>query len=571
MPPSISDIGRTIRNIKRAQEILTVLARYGFGDVLQELKLDRVAFEGRRLIGLTKKGEEHHREPQAVRLRQAMEELGPTFIKMAQILSTRRDLIPEEWAAEFRKLQSDVPAVPAEKIEPHLRGLYNGDFDERFREVDFNAFAAASIGQAHAATLADGTPVILKVLRPGIRRVLESDIEILRALAEFAESRFADLGYSPTRVIDQFERQVLRETDLLLELRNIRRMAGSFEDEPGVGFPDVYREHSRDGVICMQRIEGELLATAGPDAFTDDERRAIVSLGAGAVFRQCFEIGFFHADPHPGNMFVVRDAEAPDGLRLVFIDCGMVGHIDPRTAEQLADLVHGTVKGELDRVIDVVVTLTDAGPAIASDRAFRADVWEFISRFQADSLAELQMGALLEDFFSKVRRHQLECPADIVYLIKAVTTIEGVGEAICPEFDLIGHVTPHVERLVRRRYGFSAIRARVENAAVGYADLVERLPRDMRDLLQMFRRDKVVVKLQHQGLDRLTDELERASGNIAYALVISALVVGAAILFMAAAVSRGVGGGTALSVLAVTLMLMGAFLAIVRIVSALRR
>lgn len=561
MAARIPNLRRTIRNIKRGQEIVAVLAKYGFTDIVQELAIDRLVLQGKRLVGLDKPGEEITRQPQAVRLRQAMESLGPSFVKMAQILATRPDLIPEDWAHEFAKLQSGVPPIPADEIRPHIESLYRGNIDEHFGSIEYDSFAAASMAQAHHATLTDGTPVILKVLRPGVRRVLEADIEIVRALAEIAESRFEDMGYSPVQVVEQFERQVRREIDLTLELRSIRRMAGAFQDHPRLRFPRTYPEHSNRHVLCMEHVQGVLLSSDEADDFTDAERRDIVAIGSDAVFRQCFEIGFFHADPHPGNIFVLRETPEPPehpskpdgdnaadqrtlpspdtGVRLCFIDYGMTGHIDPHSAELLADLVHGTISGELTRVIDVIVELTDMTPVAASSRVFKADVWEFISRFQTGNIADLEMGALLEEFFAKIRRHRLRCPPDIVYLIKAITTIEGVGEKVCPDFDLVSHVRPHIENLVRRRYGFKAVRQRFQNTAMGYAELAESLPRELRALSKMVRHEQMMVKVRHQGLDEVTNELETASRNISLALIISALLVCGSILFLANTASSG--------------------------------
>jgi len=530
MPTRVPNLGRTIRNIRRAREILSIFAAYGFRDVIQELDLDRLVLRGRRMIGLGKPGEQVTREPQAVRLRKAMESLGPTFIKLAQVLSTRPDLIPEEWAKEFAKLQSDVPPETPENMRRHIRAQFGADADELFDSIEYESMAAASIAQAHRATLQDGTEVLLKVLRPGVEEELDADIEILRALAGFVEKRFADLGYSPTQVLEQFERQVRREIDLRLELRSIQRMARAFEHDDRLRFPAVYPDRSTRRVLCMEHIHGVLLTEREEGTFSAEERREIVAIGSDAVFRQCFELGFFHADPHPGNIIVVRES---DGLRFCFIDYGMMGHIDPRSAELLADLVQGTIGGDLDRVIDVVVELASATPNIAENRAFRADAWEFISRFQHATLADLQMGALLDEFFSKIRRNGLRVPADIVYLIKAITTIEGVGEAICPEFDIVTHVRPHVERLVNRRYGLAALRRRVRGGMLGYAELMERLPRDMRNLLHIVRHDQATLNLEHKGLDQITNELETASRNISYALVMSALIVGGSILILA--------------------------------------
>ena len=586
MPAHIPNLKRTIRNIKRAQDIIAVLVRFGFTDVVQELSIDRLLLKGKRLVGLDKPGEEISRQPHSVRLRKAAVELGPSFVKLAQILATRPDLIPEDWAKEFAKLQSGVPAVPADEIRPHIEKIFDGEVDKHFRSIDYESFAAASVGQAHRAVLHDGTEVILKVLRPGIRKTIESDIEIMRALAEIAESRFEDMGYSPTEVVEQFERQVMRELDLALELRSMRRMARAFADHPRLTFPEAYEEHSNKSILCLERIHGTLLSEMTPDEFTDAERRDIVSIGSEVVFRQCFEHGFFHADPHPGNIFVLRDtpatpapsssstelatapgagaelAENDTGIRICLIDFGMTGNIDPHTQELLADLVHGTVNGDLDRVIDVVVALTDMKPIQASSRRFRSDVWEFISKFQTGSLADIEMGALLNEFFRKLKRHRLRCPSDIVYLIKAITTIEGVAEAICPEFDLVGHVQPQIESLVKRRYGFAAMRRRVQNTTIGYAELVENAPRDLKALTKMIRQEQLAVQLKHEGLEDLTDEIEQASKNISFSLHIAALLVCGAIFFLAEAAGQGSYG--VLTALGTISILLGGTVAIYR-------
>jgi len=558
MPTRVPNLGRTIRNIRRAREILSVFAAYGFRDVIQELDLDRLVLRGRRMIGLGKPGDEVNRKSQAVRLREAMEELGPTFIKLAQVLSTRPDLIPEEWANEFKRLQSDVPPEDPDRMRRHIERELGGRADELFASIESEAMAAASIAQAHRATLPDGTQVILKVLRPDVEEMLDADIEIMHALASFVEARFTDLGYSPTRVIEQFDRQVRREVDLRLERRSIERMAKAFTDDPRMYFPAVYPERSGRRVLCMEHIHGLLLTHTSPDSFTDEERREIVSIGTDAVFRQCFELGFFHADPHPGNIIIMRTDE---GIRFCFIDYGMTGHIDPRSAELLADLVQGTIATDLDRVIDVVVELSGASPTIAEDRAFRADAWEFLARFQNASLADLQMGSLLDEFFSKIRRNGLRVPADIVYLIKSITTIEGVGEWICPGFDIVGHVRPHVERLVNRRYGISAMRRRLRGSMIGYAELAEQIPRDLRSMLYMLRHEQATLNLEHRGLDKITRELETASRNISYALVMSALIVGGAILILAEAGSGGTGG--ILTVAGVLMILIAAGMSLV--------
>jgi ubiquinone biosynthesis protein len=564
LPSNIANLGRTIRNIRRAREIIGVLVSFGFGEAVRDLELDRLVQRGRRMVGLGAKDavqSDMQRKPTAVRLREAMEELGPTFVKLAQVLSTRPDLIPPEWAEEFTKLQSTVKPVPADEIREYIDALVeempaqskDGEGGAHFASIEYESMAAGSIAQAHRATLVDGTGVVLKVLRPGIEEVIESDLEIMATLAEFVEDRFSDLGYSPVQVVEQFRRQVRREIDLELERRSMARMVSAFAEDPRVVFPKVYPQHSTPAILCMERIDGVLLSDFKKDkhSFSEAQRREIVAIGSDVVFKQCFEAGFFHADPHPGNIFVLvgLPVEGPNAIdeddtrelmrreasdiRLCFIDYGMTGNIDPRTAEVLADLVQGTIAGDLDRVLDVVVELTGESPLMVHDRAFRSDAWEFISRFQSATLADLRMGALLSEFFAKLRKHKLRVPADIVYLIKAITTIEGVGEMVCPSFDLVDHVRPHIEGLLRRRYGFRAAKRRVQGAVLGYAELAERAPREVAGILHMLRSEELGVQLKHHGLSEVTDELERASRNISYSLVVAALIVGGSIMLLA--------------------------------------
>ncbi len=526
-----SKISRTIRNIRRAQEIVSVLARYGFTDVLQEFGIDRFVESGRRKLRMIKPDEEIIRLPRAVRLRRVLEELGPTFIKLAQVLATRPDLIPADWAEEFARLQDQVTPVPFDEIKKVIDEELGDHVELLLTSIEEESLAVASIAQVHRAVLKDGTDVVLKILRPGVREVLRSDMEILSALASFVEHRFSDMGYSPLAVVEQFDRELKRELDYTIEGRATDRMRQAFEDDPGISFPRVFTDIMTPSILCLEYIEGTLLSQYKPEDFTPEQRRVIVTNGVKAIFRQCLEIGFFHADPHPGNIIVLKDEDGQPGP-ICFIDCGMTGHIDPKTAEYLADITQGTVAGEIERVIDVVIALSDSDPGLASDRAFRNDVWEFIGHFENASFSSLRIGALLQEFFDKLRQHHLRCPADIVFLIKAITTIEGVGEQLCPEFDIVEVVRPSVEKLVRRRYGFRAIRSRFQNSLIGYAELTEKIPREIGSLFSAIRKQKLTVNLEHRGLDRLTKTIEHASRNVARALIVMALVIASSILIL---------------------------------------
>jgi ubiquinone biosynthesis protein len=446
---------------------------------------------------------------------------------MGQVLSMRPDLIPPEWASEFAKLQDDVPEADPEQIKERIREEFGEKFDTHFATFEDAPFAAASIAQTHRATLHDGTDVVLKVLRPGIHEVISADMGILRTLAGWAEHYFEELGYSPVDVVDQFDRELRKEIDLRHEARSADRFSQAFENDPNVLFPEVHWEMTTSNVLTMTEVKGTPLSKLKPGQFTDSQRRQMVARGADAVFRQCLEIGFFHADPHPGNIMAMSDA------RICFIDCGMVGNIDPASKHQLADLVHAVLTGDLDRVCEITLALADADPNLAEDRKFRGDVWEFVSHFQTTRIDQLDIGHMLQEFFRKIRRHSLHCPADLVFLIKAITTIEGVAEQIAPDFDIVRYVQPHVERLLNRRYGIAALRRRLQESMISYAELVESLPRQIQAVVYAVRRNRMTVNLEHRGLARLTHTIEHASRNIASALILAALLVGSSILILA--------------------------------------
>lgn len=516
--------------------MLEVLARHGFADFAEQIGLGGLIERGREILGGAPGPSEI---PRPVRVRTVLEELGPTYIKMGQVLSTRPDLIPQEWAEEFKQLQNSVPGVEYEEIEKVLEKEFGNRLHTLFRSIQKKPLAAASIAQVHRAVLHDGARIVLKVLRPGIRDVVEADMEILRQLAEIAEGHFKDLGYSPTAVVDEFAKEIAKELDLAHEGRSTDRLRAFFEDDHEVVFAKVYWEATTPSVLALQEIRGKVFTNLNPDSLDDEVRRKLVENGTRAVFRQCLELGFFHADPHPGNLIAL-----PKG-RIAFIDCGMTGEVDTRTARQLADLVSGVVGGDLDRVMEVVGALGDVPPEKLEDRALRNDVNTIISQFQNTSLDQLDLGKLLSDFFGTLRANRIHCPADLMFLIKALTTIESVGRWIDPSFPLAEFVRPFVEKLVEKRYSFSALRSRAQKSALSYLELAEDLPVELRSLLSQVRKNRFAINIEHRGLTKLTHTIEHASRNISFALIIASMLVGSSILILAA---RNAGMGALMAI-----------------------
>lgn len=556
-------IRRRIRNTKRAAEVIAVLARHGFLQILSETGIDRMIERGQEILLRSRFDEPTTTKPFTVRIRLVLEDLGATFIKLGQVLSTRPDLVPPELADELRKLQFDCPRIPWKQIRSRLEEEFADRLDRLFQSIDEEPIAAASIAQVHGAMLADGTPVVLKIVRPGVEDNIESDMDILMELARLTEKYFSELGYSPTETVREFQQELAREVDLIHEGRATDRFRANFQGDHRIRFPQVYWEHSTRRVLTLERINGTLLSSLEVSTLSSDERRRIVAEGSEAVFRQCLEHGFFHADPHPGNIFV-----QPDGA-ICFIDCGMTGRIDRHTMRHLAMLVMSVVNSDLDGLIEVTLSLTDAQTTLKFDRSFRRDAWSFVARFEGASIESLDMAGLLDEFFQLMRRYKIRCPADLVFLIKALTTIQGVGKAIDPGFDLISHVRPQIEKLIRERYGVKAAAERVRTGAIRYLSLLEDLPDELRDVLDQIRRREFSVNLRHQGLDRLNDNtIEHASGTIAVGMVIAGLLVSSSVLILA---ERYIEGFSWLRVMGITGLCFGTLLTITLPIRWIRR
>jgi ubiquinone biosynthesis protein len=534
-----------IRSTRRAVEVVEVLARHGFADILDRTGIDRALNRGRAMVGLSSNpAQADDAMSVAMRLRQVMEELGPTFIKLGQVLSTRPDLVTNAFADEFRKLQSSTPSAPFTVIRKRLKEEFGPRWDEDvLQHIDEEPLASASIAQTHRAVLADGTPVILKIIRPGVERTIEADIAVLSDLAELVEGKVQDLGFVPTEVVREFARQIRRELDFEMEGRSIERLRKDFAADPRVNFTQVYWQATTRRVLAMEEVKGTLLSRLTPDQFTPAERLAIVEAGTDAVFRMCLDHGFFHADPHPGNIF------ACEGGRIYFIDCGMTGFIEPRIRGRLAGLVASVVACDLDRVVRILIDLADADPAIENDRAFRADTWEIVTRFQGASLESLNIAVLLNSIFDTLQRHRMHLPADLAILIKALTTIQGVGEAVAPEFNLVGHVQPLIEKLVRDQYTPSSIRDRTLRSMSDYLELMENIPQELRILAAELRRKKFKLRLQMDDVHDLKVGMVNTGRLVAVAMVLASVILGSSIMTQ--------GRGMLLTVIGIAALVVG--------------
>lgn len=527
----ITSIKRTIRNTKRLAEIVGVLSKFGFRQLILDTGLHR-------LLGSTKDdletSEANSAEsiPRSVRVRMVLEELGPTFIKLGQILSTRPDLIPPEWANEFKKLQDSCQHVNFKEIYNVLALEFPGRLDQLFSTIDETPLAAASIAQVHRATMRDGSSVVVKVLRPGARELIEEDMALVETLAQLLEQYFADLGYSPTAVAKEFSREILKEINLIIEGQSTERLRRYFENDDNISFPKVYWTATTRNVLTLKEVKGRLLSTVQPEQLSQSERRSIVAKGTDAVFKQCLRFGFFHADPHPGNIFLLP------GAKLCFIDCGMTGQLDRKTTDQLINLVAGVVEGDIDKLSRVVIELTDADPGVVESRDFRLELRHLTGHFQNIDLQHLNITGLLSDFFTMLQRYRIQCPGDLMLLTKALTTIEGVAEQFDPTFDVVSHVEPQIREIVLDRHSMKAIRERIYKTMTSSFALLEDLPRDLQRFLDHARHSRFTLNLELKRIEHLSERIDTSSRIMGIAMIISALIVGSSILILADRMSQ---------------------------------
>ncbi|MBU0592102.1 MAG: AarF/UbiB family protein [Pseudomonadota bacterium] len=511
-----------MRDISRLHEITSVFIRYGWGDIARRLGVIGVLERAGRILNRGEADEIIHLEP-AIRVRRAMEDLGPTFVKLGQVLATRVDMFPPEWIIEFEKLQSEVPPVPFEALLPQLISALGASPLEIFNEVQTTPVAAASIAQVHLAQLKDGTEVVLKIRRPDIEQKIEADLRILAHIAQLLESELPEARrYQPVQVVAEFSRSLRRELDLAREARNIDRFAHNFAADETVLIPKVYWEWTSAVMNVQQRIIGipgnnlAAVSAAGLD------QKILAACGADAVLKMILIDGYFHADPHPGNVFYLP------GNRLAMLDFGMVGRLTHERRNQIVDLLASLARRNEQGMLDVLLEWT--GNASVDDGKLAADVCELVVNYENVQLKDVRLSTLLQEITMIMREHSLVLPSDLTLLFKALVTLEGLGRQLDPEFHLITHLEPFVEQVIRERYTPSALWQRGLKDFSQFYGLVTGLPRDLGRLIREIRRGKFKIDLDLKRLDHFGQQIDRSANRLTMAILTASLVIGSSIV-----------------------------------------
>ena len=514
-------VPRTYRNLDRYRQILTILFKYGFDSLLNRLNLSSYFESGMQMIS---RGRHERIEglTDFERLRMACEELGPTFIKMGQILSTRSDLIPADLVREFTKLQDDVPPFPFAQVREIVEQELCAPLDVLFKHFDEKPLAAASIGQVHRARLVTDEEVIVKVQRPGIRKTIEVDLEILFHLATLMEKNIEEAEiYRPTRVVDEFARSIEKEINYKIEAQHAERFARQFTGNEAIYVPRIFHQTTTSRILTMEYVDGikasdlDLLEGAGLD------RKLIAARGADVTFEQIFKQGFFHADPHPGNICILP------GNVICYLDFGMMGYIDKRSMETFADIIIGYVRRDEAAIADAVMRIVEWDDP-PDRRALEGDIASFVDLYLYKPLKEMHMGEILQEFLDMFARHRLRLPPDIFFMIKAMTEVEGLGLVLDPDFNMIEKVEPFIRDLQMQRIHPK----KLMGDFLASSTLLKGVPFELYDLLRQLKSGKARIGVDYQGFEPLVFGIERSSNRISFALIIAALIIGSSLIVM---------------------------------------
>lgn len=498
---------KAVAHLGRFKDIIVTLFNYGFDDLVERLDLPGKVFIEKI----------HKYDPSmstAERIRRAVEDLGPTFVKFGQILSLRPDLLPGEVIVELRKLQDKVAPVDFAAVRQVVEEDLGRPLDEVFFSFEETPLAAASLSQVHRALLAgDRTAVAVKVQRPGARRIISNDLDILEAIASQLDQRLAEARlYDLPKMVRELRRSLLSELDFRREARNQRIGRANLADQAGICVPQVYEDYSSQRVLTMELIQGVRLGDLGPEA----DRPRLARRGLKATIKQILADGFFHADPHPGNILFLDDGV------ICLLDWGMIGRLSRESRFQLTDLISAIINQDSEKLVDVLLGFVGAEGTV-DRRRLQTEILDILDSYLSLPLGQIDIGRLLLEMTGLLREYRLKLPGDLAIMIKALITAEGTARQLDPDLDVVTEAEPFVREMVMRRWAPGELWRRARGGLFG-------LQRSLGGIVAKLDRGELSLRFQHTNLAELRRSMENASNRLTLAIIIGSLVIGSSMI-----------------------------------------
>lgn len=511
------------KNIARYREIIQILLKYGFDELLDRYGLDKYLKGGIKIFSKGEKSSFEHLAREE-RVRKALEDLGPTFVKLGQMLSIRPEILPPKYITELQKLQDQVPPFSFAEARRIIEEDFENDLDDIFAKFSEEPDAAASLAQVHRATLKSGEDVIVKVQRPDISSKIDSDLDLLYSMAQIITRNLSeDLVYQPTEVVDEFKHWIKKELDFNQEARNIERFKNHFQNNENIRIHSVYWDYCTSKVITMEYIEGIRISDIDKIEAAGLDRKKIARIGADITLTQIFDYGFFHGDPHPGNIFVLK------GNVIAPMDFGLVGSLDKELRDQLAQLLSGFVHKNVDRIVRVFFNM-----GIIDDnlnlRGLKLDISELIDRYYQLEIKRINIEQIIADITTLVTKYKIKLPKNLFLMTKSMSLMESVAEKLDPDFNMVEVSRPHVRKFMIKRWSPKRITKELSLFLEDIKDLAETSPTNIKRILLKLRKGKFGINLHHQELDKFIHMLDKASNRISFSLIIAALIIASSVL-----------------------------------------
>lgn len=513
------------RHLGRYGEIAGVLVKYGFGDLLSRINIERYLSAGERIFRKIPQARQHHGISRWDRVRLALEELGPAFVKLGQFAGNRPDMLPADLIASLEKLQDAVPPFDGKVAAGIVEKELGKKIDGLFSSFSMTPFASASIGQVHRAKVPDGREVAVKVQRPHIQDVIGVDLEIMHHIASLMEKHVQGMGaFEPRRLVDEFGSAIRKEIDFTVEAMHIQHFTRNFHSDDTVCIPEVFLDYSSRRVLTTEFIDGlkvtrlDALYKAGLDP------KEIARRGAAAVLRQIFIHGFFHADPHAGNILVKGDNV------ICFLDLGMTGILTPTSRQRLCSIIVGVVQQNPQKIVTALAEMSYRQLEHRDELEY--EVSELIQEYGSRSLSAINVSEVLNRLSQIVAAYHIRIMPGFYLLVKAIVTIEGIGYRLDPQFNMMEHLEPFVRQMIRRQYDPLQIIREGGEVAGDLLHLLRDLPSEIRELLQLIKAGQVRFEFEHRGLDPITRKFDQVINRLVFGLVLASLVIGSSIVIL---------------------------------------